>query len=110
MMLSFTEPFTEKLHKQLVKTWKKRKNHVSNFSTRSIDDMKTKKKPNLFCWYKDTLQQPSTTVFTQQGQKPVTSLKKDSKENPLQVFFCKISNIFENTFSYRTPPAVAFDI
>ena len=56
MMLSFTEPFTEKLHKQLVKTWKKRKNHVSNFSTRSIDDMKTKKKPNLFCWYKDTLQ------------------------------------------------------
>ena len=55
-MLSFTEPFTEKLHKQLVKTLKKRKNHVSNFSTRSIDDMKTKKKPNLFCWYKDTLQ------------------------------------------------------
>ena len=82
---------------------------MSNFSAVSIDDIKTKKKPNLFCWYKYTLQQPNTTVFTQQGQKPAASLKRDSKENPIQVFFCKIPNIFENTFSFRTPPAVASD-
>ena len=29
---------------QLVKVWKKRKNHVREFSTDLIDDLKTKKK------------------------------------------------------------------
>ena len=32
------------MRKQLVKIWKKKKKHVSDFSTLSIDDMKTKQK------------------------------------------------------------------
>ena len=32
------------MREQLVKLWKKRKKHVRDFSTDSIDDLKTKKK------------------------------------------------------------------
>ena len=32
---------------------KKKKKHLSNFSTLSTDDMKTEK-TNIFCWYKNT--------------------------------------------------------
>ena len=43
MISSYTTPFNEKMCKQLLKIWRKKK-RVSAFSTLSIDDMKTKKK------------------------------------------------------------------
>ena len=36
-MLSYAKPFNN--NKQLVKIWNKKEEHVSNFSTLSIDDM-----------------------------------------------------------------------
>ena len=38
------KPFQEKMGQQLVKMQKRKKKHVSDYSTVSIDDMKTKKK------------------------------------------------------------------
>ena len=40
------------------KNREKRKKHANDFSTLSIDDVKTKKKKNLFCWYKNTQPKP----------------------------------------------------
>ena len=44
IVLSYAKPFNEKMREQLVKIRKKKKKQVSNFSTHSADDMKTKKK------------------------------------------------------------------
>ena len=44
MILYYAELFNEKIRKKLAKIWKKKKKHLNNFSTLSIDDMKTKKK------------------------------------------------------------------
>ena len=43
MILSLAKHLNEKMREQLVKICKERKRHVSNFSTLSIDDMKTGK-------------------------------------------------------------------
>ena len=42
--MSYAKPFNEKACGKLIKIWKKRKKHVSDFSTLSKDAMKTKKK------------------------------------------------------------------
>ena len=62
MILSYADLFNEKMHEQFVKIWKKKKKHVSAFSTLSIDDIKTKKK------HKSVLlvQKYSTIAKTQQ--------------------------------------------
>ena len=43
MILSLAKHLNEKMREQLVKICKERKRHVSDFSTLSIDDMKTGK-------------------------------------------------------------------
>lgn len=47
MILPCIKSFNEKIHEKT--------KHASDFSTLSIDDMKTKN-TNLFCWYKNTQQ------------------------------------------------------
>ena len=42
--MSYAKPFNKKMGGKLIKIWKKRKKHVSDFSTLSNDGMKTKKK------------------------------------------------------------------
>ena len=43
MILSLAKHLNEKMREQLVKICKEKKRHVSDFSTLSIDDMKTGK-------------------------------------------------------------------
>ena len=43
MILSYAKVFNKKMREKFVKVWKKRKKHVSDFSTFSIADMKKKK-------------------------------------------------------------------
>ena len=51
MILSLAKHLNEKMREQLVKICKERKRHVSDFSTLSIDDMKTEKQ---ICRYENT--------------------------------------------------------
>ena len=49
--------------KHLVKIWKKEKNYVGDFSTLSIDDMKTKIKQICFVGIKTLDNSQNTTIF-----------------------------------------------
>ena len=56
----------------------KNQKYTSNFSTLSINDVKTKKKKNCFVGTKILNNCQNTTIFTQQAQRPATLLKRDS--------------------------------
>ena len=75
MILSYAKPFNEKTREQLAKIWRKKK-HVSDLSTLSIDDMKIKKKQICFVALK-ILNIRQNTIFTQQTYRPAILLKRD---------------------------------
>ena len=64
-ILSYAKPFNKKMREQLVKTRKEKKIHASNFSTISVDDMKTTKKhKSVFAGIKILNNSQITTIFT----------------------------------------------
>ena len=87
---------------------KKKKKHVSDFSTLSIHDMKSKKKSQICFAGIEILNnsQKHNIVHT-------TCLKAcnfNKKRHQHRWFFCEIFEIFKNTFSHGAPPVAASDI
>ena len=65
MILSYVQNLIMRKYASNLYKQRKKKKHPSDFSTLSIDDVKTKKKTNLFCWYKNTQQQPKrNNIYT----------------------------------------------
>ena len=70
MILPYAKTFNEKMREQLVKIWreKKEKQLMSDFSTFSIDDMKTKKKHKYVVLVLKVLSNSqNTAIFTRKG-------------------------------------------
>ena len=61
--MSYAKPFNEKMRKQLAKIYIKKKKYVSDFSTLSIDDTKTKRK--TFCTFLKFFRIPFLTEHRQ---------------------------------------------
>ena len=96
MILSYTKPFNEKMRKQLVQIWEKKKKHVSSFSTLSTDDMKTKKKQISFVGIKILNNSQKATIFTQQA---FNFFKKRPQH---RCFYAKYPKILRTLFLQNT--------
>ena len=72
-----------------------KKEHLHNFSTISINDMESKKNTNLFCWYKNTEQQPKHNSTYTISLKAFNFIKKRLQH---RCFSVKFLNILKTLF------------